>query len=485
MSIQISHYVRNDKRIVFGLHGILIYYLSHLILHLFFRKTTFYEGNLMSKFKFLIILVIACFYFHLINLVAQNIQNKIDSIQVEIEKIRGAKFKHSVKVANQSLEDFGKYLDKMLDKQFSENMDMNYGKVVRKLGLYRGPEIKDFKSLAKAVMQSQAAAYYDPASSTFYVVMQDLPKSAVGSVYAHELYHGFQDQHYNLNSYLLSPVQGKLNDDEVFARQAVVEGEATYLMTLWTLKTQFGSVPAPGMLEMAIKMQAKLDVKTMLQMLKSSVVPLAKSADMEKAIKAMDDIPPFMIETMVGAYLKGMGFVFEIQKQGWEKVSELYKNPPVSSEQILHPEKWLANEFPVKFEWPSFAQKLFSDWKLLESNTVGEIQWRIIFSEHGMGEAGLTAAEGWNGDSFAIFEHKKNGKLLLLVCSSWDTEKEAREFKAAYEKLLAVKYPEGNETIKIQSNANDVLIIEGGRKKNVGNFLEFLRQAKKTKSGSP
>lgn len=439
----------------------------------------------MSKFRYSIILVIASVYLQPINLVAQNIQNTIDSIQVEIEKIRGAKFKHSVKVAHQSLEDFGKYLDKMLDKQFSENMDKNYGKVVRKLGLYRGPEIKDFKSLAKTVMQSQAAAYYDPASNTFYVVMQDLPKSTLGSIYAHELYHGFQDQYHNLDEYLLSPGQGRLNDDEVLARQAVVEGEATYLMMLWTLKTQFGSIPAPGMLDMAIKMQAELDVKTMLQMLKSSVVPLAQSGNMEKAIKAMDDIPPFMIETMVGTYLKGMGFVFEIQKQGWQKVSELYKNPPVSSEQILHPEKWLTNEFPFKFEWPSFAQKLFSDWKLLESNTVGEIQWRIIFSEHGMSEDGLTAAEGWNGDSFAVFEHKKNSELLLLICSSWDTEKEAKEFKAAYEKLLIVKYPEGNETIKIQSNANDILIIEGGNKNNIAMLLEFMQQAKKTKSNSP
>jgi len=439
----------------------------------------------MSKFKYSIIFVIACVYLHPTNLAAQNIQSKIDSIQVEIENIRGAKFKHSVKVAHQSLEDFGKYLDKMLDKQFSENMNKNYGKIVRKLGLYRGPEIKDFKSLAKTVMQSQAAAYYDPSSNTLYVVMQDLPKSALGSVYAHELYHGFQDQHHNLDQYLLSPVQGKLNDDEVLARQAVVEGEATYLMMLWTLKTQFGSVPAPGMLDMVIKMQAKLDVKTMLQMLKSSVVPLAQGGDMDKAIKAMDDIPSFMIETMVGAYLKGMGFVFEIQKQGWEKVSELYENPPVSSEQILHPEKWLANEFPDKFEWPSFAHKLFSDWQLLESNTIGEIQWRIIFSEHGMAEAGLRAAKGWNGDSFAVLEHKENSRLLLLVCSSWDTQKEAHEFKTLYEKLLAVKYPEGNETMKIQSNGNDVLIIEGGSKNNVGKLLEFMRKAKKTKGDSP
>ena len=75
----------------------------------------------MSKFKYSIILVIACVYLHPTNLAAQNIQSKIDSIQVEIENIRGAKFKHSVNVANQSIADFGKYLDKMLDKQSSSS----------------------------------------------------------------------------------------------------------------------------------------------------------------------------------------------------------------------------------------------------------------------------------------------------------------------------------------------------------------------------
>ena len=86
--------------------------------------------------------------------------------------------------------------------------------------------------MTKAVMQSQVAAYYDPESDAFYVVTQDLSEQMLGGLYAHELYHGLQDQHYNLDEYILSQTGGKLNDDELLARQAVVEGEATYIMTL-------------------------------------------------------------------------------------------------------------------------------------------------------------------------------------------------------------------------------------------------------------
>jgi len=99
-----------------------------------------------------------------------------------------------------------------------------------------------------------------------------------------------------------------------------------------------------------------------------------------------------------------------------------------------------------------------------------------------MGETGLAAAEGWNGDSFAVLEHKTNGDLLLLIYSSWDSQTEAQEFRDAYEKLLKLKYPGGNETIKIQSNTNEVLIIEGSSKNNIGSLLEFMKGVKKVKN---
>ena len=111
----------------------------------------------MSKLKFSVLIVTVAVYLQPINLVAQNLVARIDSIQIEIEKIRGAKFKHVVKVANQSLEDFGKYIDKMLDKQFSESHGKNYGKVVKKLGLYRGPDIKDFKQNNRHRLQLRSA----------------------------------------------------------------------------------------------------------------------------------------------------------------------------------------------------------------------------------------------------------------------------------------------------------------------------------------
>jgi hypothetical protein len=405
---------------------------------------------------------------------------RVDSIQIELEAIRGLQFKHPVPCRLQSVADFESYLDKMLQQQIPDRLIKNYGKIVKKLGLYRGPEIEDYRDMAKMVMQSQAAAYYDPESKTFYLLMQELPQSMLASVYAHELYHGLQDQYFDLQKYALGQV-GTLNDDQLLARQAVVEGEATYIMTLWTMKKMFGALPQPAVLDMSIPMQANLDVGTILQMLKSGSVPQVATGDMEKAVAAMDKIPPFLLETLIGAYLKGMAFVHEIQKSGWEKVQQLYTKPPQSSEQILHPQKWLENESPQLLKWASFdSEPIFKDWELLEANTVGELQWRIIFAEHNMAEKGKTAAAGWNGDAFAVLRNRDSGKLLLLVYSCWDAAAEAQEFKTAYEELLNVKYEAEPEPTDIRLIDSDVLIIEGASEGDLAALRAFLAKTERS-----
>lgn len=413
----------------------------------------------------------------------QDLKTKIQAIQREIEDIRGEKFKTDVAVQNQSVEEFGEYIDRALERQIPPDLAANYGRVVKKLGLYRGPEIKNFLAMARMVFQSQAAAYYDPSANTFYVVMQNLPDAMLSAVYAHELYHGFQDQRHDLDKYILSPADGKLTDDELLARQAVVEGEATYIMTLWTLKKMFGAVPDSSVLRMSINMQSQLSTARLLDMVKQSATAQAGSKEIGDALQALDKIPPFMVETMVGVYLKGMNFIFETQRAGWQKVDELYTRPPVSTEQILHPEKWAAYEQPYRYEWPDErAEPSLSGWKLLESNTLGELQWRIIFVEYSLESLHLSAADGWDGDSFMIFENKNDGRLLLLLYTSWDSDKDVREFRHAYEQLLKIKYPEQTESTRLVADGLDVLIIEGGDSHDTEEILAYLRKVKKVKN---
>ncbi len=408
---------------------------------------------------------------------SNDVSLKIDQIQLALEALRGKPFKHKVKFAQQSTQEFGEYIDKSLTRQLPESLLKNYGKIINKLGLYRGPEITDFKALAKQVMQSQAAAYYDPETETFYVVMHALDGPMLDAVYAHELYHGFQDQYFDLENYILATAaSGTLNDDQILARQAVVEGEATFLMTLWTMKNMLGTVPAPGILRLTIQMQSQIGVQQMLQMVDQEQGKAAQmqSEDMAKAVESMREIPAFMLESMIGAYMKGMAFVFEVQQHGWEKVAELYSRPPTSTEQILHPEKWLREEKPLSYVWPEMKVSLHPDWDLLESNTIGELQWRIIFTEHGLDSLSIETAAGWGGDSFAVYENTHNGKLLLLLLTDWDSVEDAVEFEQNYRELLTIKYPNGLSEIKMWREERTVKIIEGAPKQNMAAFRSYV-----------
>lgn len=339
--------------------------------------------------------------------------------------------------------------------------------------------------MAKMVMQTQAGAYYDPETETFYVVMPDLPEQALDSVYSHELYHGFQDQHFGLNSYLMDLVkEGQLNDDQIMARQAIVEGEATYMMTLWTTKAMMGSLPPTQMLKMVIDMQADLSTQQLLEMTKLALqTNISAGGSAQTMVDAVNNIPGFIIDSMVGAYMKGMRFVFEVHQDDWSNVNALYENPPVSTEQILHPEKWISGEEPYQYTWPDFSnEKSTRNWALLEQNTLGEMQWRSVFTEYGMVGVSTAAAAGWDGDSYSIIENPEDNNIVLMLATSWDTEDEATEFKNAYSILSALKLKDyGDSCRHLQQKAKDVLIMESTKPTECETFIGLLDKVKKDK----
>ena len=412
-------------------------------------------------------------------------QELADRIQSEVAEIRGLPFVRPVRAESQTPEDFARYLQRELESVVPSRIAEHYNDIVRKLGLYRGEQDLNLTELMKGVMTSQVAAYYDPVESTFYVLFQNIPPMMAGTIYAHELYHGLQDQHFDLDAYIQEGQRDRtLNDDELLARQAVVEGEATYVMTLWMMRSMLGAVPPRAALGPAIAMQSQLDVNALKASVQQAGVASMLGDDFSAALESADDIPAFIIETLVGAYLKGLAFVFAVEERGWSEVEKLYTEyPPQSTEQILHPEKWFARETPVRFEWPALeTHELFEGWDVLEQNVVGEMQWRIIFAEHGLAAESHSAAAGWNGDRWAVLRRPDTGALMLLMRTTWDTEEDAIEFAQAYERLLEVKYTDREVPTRVVRNGKDVLIVEGGDAASLDAYVDFLARARATQA---
>lgn len=409
-------------------------------------------------------------------------QATADTIGKEVAQIRGLPFKHPVGAETQSAQEFSKYVQRQIDAEVPPSVRQHYGLIVKTLGLYRGPVIDDFNAMMTSVMVSQAGAYYDPQKQRFYMLMNRMPEMMRDALYSHELYHALQDQYFDLSRYM-GWGQGSpgLNSDQKLARAAVVEGEATYMMTLWMFQKMMNGAPPREALATAVEMQAGMGIEQIRAMLQKPQMGELVGEDIQAALESTDKIPAFILEEMVGAYLKGMGFVFAVQEQGWPMVEKLYREyPPQSTEHVLHPEKWLAREAAVGIEWPDLGKVAeLRDWELLDSDVLGEFRWRSVFKEYGLASEAESAAAGWGGDRYAVFKRKGSDATLLLLSTAWDSKKDAEEFAGAYRRVLKMKYAGAPVASQIVEDGTDVLVVEGGDEADTGSLMETVKRARK------
>jgi hypothetical protein len=411
-----------------------------------------------------------------------------DGIAKDVAQIRGLPFKQPVSVETQSSEQFVEYVSRRIDEVVPEPIRRHYGLIVRTVGLYRGAPIDDFSGMMTAVMSSQVGAYYDPDKQRFYVVMSGLPDLMQGVLYSHELYHALQDQHFGLKRYLeTGPRHGdpSYSGDALLARQAVVEGEATFVMNLWMMQKMMQKAPPREVVAKAVEMQVNMSMDQIREALKNPQVAQLVGDELKGAMQSTDSIPPFILDSLLGAYLKGVGFVFAVHEQGWSAVEKLYTEyPPRSTEHILHPEKWLAREAPVAFEWPDFGKvAALREWELVDSDVLGEFQWRTVFKVHDLtASEAESAATGWGGDRYAVFKRRDSEAALLLLRSSWDSEADAKEFVDAYRRVLALKYADKAVPTRVVQKGVDVFVVEGAPEASIDSLLTVVRKAKKKRN---
>lgn len=131
-------------------------------------------------------------------------------------------------------------------------------------------------------------------------------------------------------------------------------------------------------------------------------------------------------------YLHGEPFVrYVYEARGWDGVNELYKDPPRSTTEILHPEKYLGGWRPIK---PSLTPELDGGWRLLMQDTLGEFFIRQMLRKHLPFSIANRSAEGWCGDVIQLYERDGAYKILWKIV--WENPDEADEFSRAFRELL-------------------------------------------------
>src|SRR5205814_2053342 len=122
-----------------------------------------------------------------------------------------------------------------------------------------------------------------------------------------------------------------------------------------------------------------------------------------------------------------------------DAVNAAFSSPPRSTEQIIHPEKYLAREQPIEVALPDLAAALGPGWTQLRSDVLGELDLRILLEQFIDPAVAAKGAEGWGGDRFSLLE-STNGQLALLISTVWDSDDEAGEFFNDFVETVGRRY---------------------------------------------
>jgi hypothetical protein len=394
------------------------------------------------------------------------IRRDVKAICDSLSVLLGYDLEEPVAVRYQSPEEFRAYVQRQLAVQMPDSERPDYVALMHLLGLL--PEKTDLAALMMGLYESQAAAYYDPDTRTFYLLMTDMNEASLGMIGAHELTHAFQDQRYDMRSFLTGPaVTESLSTDAALARQFLVEGQATWAMTAYVMRQQ-GMRIDTATLGLLFQMQNKMSYDQLVEQFAGGAALIG--GDLAAAVAQLKDIPRVLMEPMLTAYLGGAAFVNEaMMTGGLARLDSLFARPPRSTEQVLHPDRCLQHrDRPRAFAVAGGASVASLDpgphCEIRLTDTLGELMIRVYFESCGRVEQAASWAGGWDGDRIALVACS-NEQPLLLWWTVWDDETEAQEFALGFRQSLRDRFPDlkaRGELLLLSDGSHGWLVQENG-----------------------
>ena len=329
----------------------------------------------------------------------------VATITSRVERIRGLRFETRPRPAEVSPAQAKRDGLEDLDRSYPAAERRVDEEVLKLLGLLE-PGV-DLRDVSATVFGQGVAGYYDPRTKRLRIVRgaQTTNPFLEEITLAHELTHALEDQRLGLD---LEDSSG--SDDAALAELALVEGSATAVMLTYG-ERHFSAEQTLGGLF------ASLGQDT-------------------------GDLPPFVEAQLLFPYLTGQRFVERLYATGadsWSVVNTAERfRPPASTEQVLHPEKYLAVEQPDRVRL-DVGGELGEGWRRTASGTWGEWATGELLANSG-------PAEGWGGDRYELWQQPVDAcqapcrqRDALVMRWRWDTRRDAREFETALREWLPLQ----------------------------------------------
>ena len=271
---------------------------------------------------------------------------------------------------------------------------------------------------------------YVPSEKKFYY-LKTADKEQIAETAVHELTHAMQDQQIDLTKFL---GDCGMNFDLYTARRALIEGEATCVGLNFTLNERGTSVE-----------QIPIDLGVMI----ATSQPYYRNGGV---FKEWFNFQYSCGSTFMQAYVKD---------QGWKRVPRLYKNPPLSTEQMMHPGKYHGGikDYPVSIQLRIDENLLGEGWEPQMLTSLGEYMMGSLL-ESSLGDPDARKAlVGWDGDEWAFFTNESTGQTAGIGLTEWDSETDAKEFVELYSRHITQTRGATPDFVTVRRTLRDIDIM--------------------------
>jgi hypothetical protein len=315
----------------------------------------------------------------------------VDSLRGPVERATGLKFTKAPRSALRTREQVRQYLIRKLDQELPPARLRGLEQTYRLFGLL--PDTLQLRSLLVDLYTEQVAGYYDPDSATLFGVV-GADRSQLRLVLAHELVHALQGQHMALDSIL----RDITNNDRLSAAQAVLEGQAT-LASIEVLAPGQDITGNPEFWEL---------YRDQVRQQQSSMPVFARA-------------PLIIREALIFPYLQGAEFMHWWESSPLADTVPFGRRMPVSTEQVLHPDRYHRGDRPVSLAFDSSGGVIYED-------VLGESEMRVLIGAlAGSDEVQTVVPLGWGGDRYRVYD-STGGQPALVWYVVWDDQPSRERF---------------------------------------------------------
>ncbi len=289
----------------------------------------------------------------------------------------------------------------------------------------------DLIELLTSVYGDVVLGFFDTEDQKLYVVGDTADFDEQDELtFAHEYVHGLQQIHFDIRS-LRDAIED--NTDRSWALTALIEGDATLAQLLYQLEHYDEA-----------QQQA------------------VQNAAQESDFEAYRAAPVVIQRAIAFPYVEGPSFVIALylERNNFELVDEAFNRLPVSTEQIIHPEKYIAEEAPVDITLPDIGGLLGEGWTEIRRNTFGEAFFNSYLMSGIEDQAAAAAAGGWGGDRFGLYEGPESATAMFAT-TVWDTEMDADEFFEAFRPFAQIVVK--GEWVTVEEIASTFLLADDDR----------------------